>query len=94
MTDYKQCCIECGFHFFDEDECPNCDAIRIVEELEPTCEECGKLVDDWDDLEMPYCSVHYGDCYDLMVCPSCAENFTCPHANQYELEFEFDGLPF
>jgi len=32
--DYKQCCIECGFHFFDEDECPACRSYQIQMEYD------------------------------------------------------------
>ena len=34
VMDYMQCCIDCGFHFFEEDKCPNCSAERIAEECE------------------------------------------------------------
>lgn len=32
--DYKQCCTECQFHFFKEDECPACEAYEIALECE------------------------------------------------------------
>lgn len=30
----KQCCVECRFHFFDEEKCPNCEAERFVKEYQ------------------------------------------------------------
>ena len=34
VMDYRQCCIDCGFHFFEENECPNCLAERISNECQ------------------------------------------------------------
>lgn len=65
-----------------------------LEELEPDCEECGKQVDEWDDLTMPYCSAHFGECYELMICAECLDKWKCPKEGQYEIEFDQDGLPF
>ncbi|WP_441001292.1 hypothetical protein [Fodinibius sp. SL11] len=86
-------CADCGAPTCGEhDECWCC---KTLEEVEPTCEECGQLVDEWEDLQMPYCSAHGGGCYELFICDDCYEDWECPKGGQYALSFtHVGGLPF
>ncbi len=79
----------CGKH----DNCWLCDGL---EDIPATCENCGRVCNSWDELEMPYCAAHYGECDDRYQCEECREKWTCPGGGQYELALDYsDGsLPF
>lgn len=44
MSEYKQCCLTCGFHYFNEDECPNCWAERVTKEYQAEWDRQLKLL--------------------------------------------------